>query len=85
MTVAEFKKIKWRMTSHLNLGEQHISIYESVDFTPQITMSVCAEMPNCDIVGRKFMIKGDSMVYETRCKVVNAITRHYKSIKDKVK
>lgn len=74
MTVQDFAKIKFRMVSHLNMGQQHGTAYESVDYEPKIAM--CVHTPVKDgIFGRAYVhYDFNGQIYKTKKKFLEAIT-----------
>lgn len=84
MTESDLAKIKFRMVSHLNMGEQHASSYESVDHEPTIGMCVHTPVKEDGTFGRAFAhYRFNGKVYKTKNKFLEAMTAFEEERKSK--
>ena len=53
MTIEQLNTITFRFISHASYSDEHISVYESANFAPIITIKVFVKMSNFDITKKR--------------------------------
>ena len=53
MTTEQFNAILFRFISHISYEDEHISVYESTNFAPIITIKVFVKVSNFDITKKR--------------------------------
>ena len=73
MTIEQFNTITFRFISHASYSDEHISVYESTNFAPIITIKVFVKMNNFDITKkrREYYFRGEC--YRSEESLLNAI------------
>ena len=76
MTAELFNAITFRFISHASYSDEHISVYESTNFTPIITIKVFVKMSNFDITKkrREYYFMGEC--YRSKESLLNAINEY---------
>ena len=76
MTAELFNAITFRFISHASYSDEHISVYESTNFAPIITVKVFVKMSNFDITKkpREYYFMGN--VYRSEESLLKAINEY---------
>ena len=77
MTSELFNAITFRFISHASYSDEHISVYESTNFAPTITIKVFTKKKNAFETTksrREYHFMGD--VYRSKDSLLNAITEY---------
>ena len=56
MTTEQFNAILFRFISHISYEDEHITVYESTNFSPTITVKVFTKMKNMFETGKPSMM-----------------------------
>ena len=76
MTIEQLNAITFRFISHASYSDEHISVYESTNFAPIITIKVFVKMNNFDITKkrREYYFMGN--VYRSEESLLKAINEY---------
>lgn len=76
MTIEQLSAITYRFVSHASYSDEHISVYESTNFAPIITIKVFVKMSNFDITKkrREYYFMGEC--YRSEKSLLNAINEY---------
>ena len=81
MTAELFNAIAFRFISHASYSDEHISLYESTNFAPIITIKVFVKMSNFDITKKRREYYFMGKTYRSQKSLLNAINE-YQNKKD---
>ena len=76
MTIEQLNTITFRFISHASYSDEHISVYESTNFAPIITIKVFVKMNNFDITKkrREYYFRGEC--YRSEESLLKAINEY---------
>ena len=76
MTIEQLNAIAFRFVSHASYSDEYISVYESTNFAPIITIKVFVKMSNFGITKkrREYYFMGN--VYRSEESLLNAINEY---------
>lgn len=76
MTIEQLNAITFRLISHASYTDEHISVYESTNFAPIITLKVFVKMSNFDITKsrREYYFMGEC--YRSEKSLLKAINEY---------
>ena len=76
MTIEQLNAITFKFISHASYSDEHISVYESTNFAPIITIKVFVKMNNFDITKkrREYYFMGEC--YRSKESLLKAINEY---------
>ena len=80
MTTEQFNAILFRFISHISYEDEHVSVYESTNFSPTITVKVFTKMKNMFETGkprRMYYFIGEA--YRSKERLCKAIDEYQKN------
>lgn len=81
MTIEQLNSITFRFISHASYSDEHISVYESTNFAPTITVKVFVKMSNFDITKKRREYYFMGKAYRSEKSLLKAINE-YQNKKD---
>ena len=76
MTIEQLNAITFRFISHASYSDEHISVYESTNFAPIITIKVFVKMNNFDITKKRREYYFMGKAYRSEESLLNAINEY---------
>ena len=80
MTTEQFNAILFRFISHISCEDKHITVYESTNFSPTITVKVFTKMKNMFETGKpRRMYYFIGKAYRSKERLCKAIDEYQKN------
>ena len=76
MTAEQLNAIAFRFVSHASYSDEYISVYESTNFAPIITIKVFVKMNNFDITKSRRVYYFTGKCYRSKESLLNAINEY---------
>ena len=86
MTAELFNAIKFRFISHASYSDEHISVYESTNFAPTITIKVFTKRKGlCEVGKSRIFYYFNGKSYRSEDSLLSAINKCLKTSKKEYK
>lgn len=76
MTIEQLNAITFRFISHASYSDEYISVYESTNFAPTITVKVFVKMSNFDITKSRRVYYFMGKTYRSKKSLLNAMNEY---------
>lgn len=76
MTIEQLNAITFKFISHASYSDEHVSVYESTNFAPIITIKVFVKMSNFDITKKRRVYYFMGKAYRSEKSLLKAINEY---------
>lgn len=76
MTIEQLNAIPFRFISHASYSDEHVSVYESTNFAPIITIKVFVKMSNFDTTKSRRVYYFMGKTYRSQKSLLKAINEY---------
>ena len=77
MTIEQLNAITFKFVSHASYSDEHISVYESTNFTPIITIKVFTKRKGlCEVGNSRIVYYFNGKAYRSKASLVKAINEY---------